>query len=392
MISSRLSSNDQLEALEQARMQPESENFAKTAAAPEPAERLSSTEIPDVVPVIDTPPQHSAPRRAINKAREIRHKMPKSLKLKLKILLSIAMVGSLPLMLKIDPAKTWQAVIHTNPWLLGITALAFISTIIFSARRWQLLTNALGFRKPFWELCRYCYVGLFFNLFLPSTVGGDFSRCYYVSKGTEKYGDALYSVLADRASGIAVLFITATIGILLGPGARDLPWQLKWPVFLGCFGLFCVMPFMPKITAKLFKEGHFVRNQFNNDRAKILWGDKKLVASTLAWSMFTQLLMVACHIGVALALGLADKIPIWYYFVFYPCVAVLGFVTPSFNGIGIREWAYTYFLMHCGVDRTSALTYALMWLALTTLLGLVGGVVYVGAKLAPPPPQNDEED
>jgi hypothetical protein len=33
-----------------------------------------------------------------------------------------------------------------------------------------------------------------------------------------------------------------------------------------------------------------------------------------------------------------------------------------------------------------------MWLALTTLMSVVGGVVYVGAKLAPPPPRDDDED
>ena len=56
---------------------------------------------------------------------------------------------------------------------------------------------------------------------------------------------------------------------------------------------------------------------------------------------------------------------------------MLGFVTPSFNGIGIREWAYTYFLTLTGVDKAHALTYAIMWLGLNTLSSLVGGLVYL---------------
>jgi uncharacterized membrane protein YbhN (UPF0104 family) len=351
--------------------------------------QLETAEFPDALPVVDAPVPQSMPRRAINKAREIRHSMPKSLKLKIKIFISVVMFGSLPLLLKVDPQKTWQAATHANLWLLAATAALFISTIIISARRWQILTRALGFQKRFWELCKYCYVGMFFTLFLPSTVGGDFSRCYYISKGTEKYAEAFYSVIADRASGIAVLFATATLGLLLGPGARELPWQLKWPIFAGTFALFCVMPFMPLLTRKLLGETNWIARQFNGPHAQVFWKDKKLVVAALAWSFLTQFMMVLCHIGVGLALGLGDKVPTYYYFVFYPCVAVLGFVTPSFNGIGIREWAYTYFLMMSGVDRDSALTYALIWLALTTLLSLVGGVVYVGSKLAPPPPQED---
>jgi len=187
-----------------------------------------------------------------------------------------------------------------------------------------------------------------------------------------------------------VLFASATIGICLSPGARELPWQLKWPVLVGAVGLFCVMPFMPALTRRVLGDSHWITRQFNNSSAQVFWKDKRLVLATLCWSLFTQLIMVCCHIGVAAALGIADKLPLWYYFVFYPCVAVLGFVTPSFNGIGIREWAYTYFLVLMHVERATALTYALMWLALTTLLSLVGGMVYVGAKLAPPPAQEED--
>lgn len=300
------------------------------------------------------------------------------------------MFAALPLFLKIDLNKTWQAVLNTNPWMLGLTALLVVSTMVLNARRWQIIASALGFKKPFGELVEYCYVGMFFNLFLPSTVGGDFSRCYYISKGTGKYKDALFSVLADRASGIAVLFASASLGILLSPGARDLPFQLKLPIFGGTIALFLIMPFMPKLTRKLLGDGNWITRQFNNSNAQIFWQDKKLVAAAIGWSLVTQFIMVCCHFGVASALGIADKLPLWYYFVFYPCVAVLGFVTPSFNGIGIREWAYTYFLVLMKVDQATALTYALMWLALTTLLSLVGGVVYVLAKLAPPPPQEED--
>ncbi|HIA54480.1 MAG TPA: hypothetical protein EYN91_20740, partial [Candidatus Melainabacteria bacterium] len=113
---------------------------------------------------------------------------------------------------------------------------------------------------------------------------------------------------------------------------------------------------------------------------KVYWHDRKLVLSALFLSVVLQLVIVLCHLTIGLALGLT-QIPIWYYFVFYPCVAVLGFVTPSFNGIGIREWAYTYFLTFIGVDNSHALTYAMMWLALTTLSSLVGGIVYFAGHL-----------
>jgi glycosyltransferase 2 family protein len=371
MISTRIIKSPSPAASAEKSMHSESENIIEMTA-PVPAIGLSM------------------PRRVINKAREIRHRLPKSLKLKLKIFFSLVMFAALPLFLKIDPQRTWTTITQTNLWILGLTAFVVVATTALNARRWQILAAALGISKPFLELAEYYYVAMFFNLFLPSTVGGDFSRCYYVSKGTGKIADAFYSVLADRASGIAVLFASATVGILLSPGAKDLPWQLKMPVFAGAFGLFIVMPFMPVLSRRILGESNWVTRQFNNSNAQVFWRDKSLVAAAIAWSVFIQVIMVGCHFGIAAALGIADKLPIWYYFVFYPCVAVLGFVTPSFNGIGIREWAYTYFLMLMGVERPAALSYALLWLAVTTLLSLVGGVVYVGAKLTPPPPQEED--
>ncbi|MBX9722063.1 MAG: flippase-like domain-containing protein, partial [Candidatus Obscuribacterales bacterium] len=209
------------------------------------------------------------------------------------------------------------------------------------------------------------------------------------SKGTGMHKEGFYSVLADRASGIAVLFLCATLGILLSSGGAALPWQLKWPIFAGTFGTFVVLPFMPVLSKKLLGERNWITRQFNESAATIFWKDKTLIPVSLTWSFVSQLILVFCHIGVGLSLGL-NNIPLWYYFIFYPSVAVLGFITPSFNGIGIREWAYTYFLVMVGVDKSHALTYALMWLGLTTFSSLLGGIVYAAAHMNPPPEQLEE--
>lgn len=328
------------------------------------------------------------PKAMVHKASEVRKRIPKSLKVQLKIGFSIILFASLFMFGKVDLHKTWEALLHTNPWIIGATTTLFLSTIVVQAKRWQAIATKMGFKRSLVDMVRYYYVGMFFNLFLPSTVGGDFTRCYYLSKGEGKYGRAFYSVMADRASGIAVLFLSATLGILLSAESSALPWQMKLPIFGGTFGLFCVMPFLPWMAKKVLGPNNWVARQFNESSLNILWTDKGLIGQALVWSIVAQLLMVVCHIGVGMALNL--NVPLWYYFIFYPAVAVLGFVTPSFNGIGIREWAYTYFLMMVGVDRPHALTYALLWLALTTFSSLVGGLVYAASHMSPPPAQNDE--
>jgi uncharacterized membrane protein YbhN (UPF0104 family) len=164
---------------------------------------------------------------------------------------------------------------------------------------------------------------------------------------------------------------------------------LKWPIYAGTVAVFGVLPFAPKLSRILLGERNWITRQFNDSPASVYWKDKRLMLVCLTWSVVLQLIMVGVHIALGLALGLT-QVPLWYYFVFYPSVAVLGFITPSFNGIGIREWAYTYFLTMMGVDRAHALTYAIMWLGLTTLISLVGGLVYVGGHFKVPPKQIEE--
>lgn len=310
-------------------------------------------------------------------------RVPQRTKTQLKLVFSAVLFAGLFLFGKIDVSRSLQIAMQADFWCLGAAALLFLFTAFINAMRWKLLSHAVGFERSVLELTKYCFVGAFFNLFLPSTVGGDFSRSYYLSKGTGRYHHALYSVMADRVLGIAVLFLFASVGILLGPGGEMLPWQLKAPVFLGTIGIFVLVPLMPRLTLLILGDSHPIARRLNNSVSLVYWRDRQLVGLAIGQSIFMQVVMVLAHIAVGLAIGLTH-IPVWYYFIFYPSVAVLGFVTPSFNGIGIREWAYTYFLTMMGVEKSHAVTYAVIWLGLITFNSLVGGLVYLLSHLRPP--------
>jgi glycosyltransferase 2 family protein len=304
--------------------------------------------------------------------------LPDSVKVKLKIGISLLMFASLFLLGKFDLSKSWAAAKNADFHFLLLAAILFLLSTFLNAHRWRLLAAAVDLNRPYLQMVQYCFVGLFFNLFLPSTVGGDVSRCYYLSKGTHHYKKAFYSVMADRVIGVSVLFLFASVGLTLGPGGAQLPWQLKLPIFAGTALIFCVLPFAPWLARRLLGPENAINRRLKNSAIMAYWQDKGLIFKSIVLSVLLQIIIVGCHVAIGLSLGLAS-IPLWYYFVFYPSVAVLGFVTPSFNGIGIREWAYTYFLTHspANIDNSHALTYAIMWLGLITLNSLVGGLVYL---------------
>ena len=143
--------------------------------------------------------------------------------------------------------------------------------------------------------------------------------------------------------------------MFFGPGSGELPLQMKVPIMLGTIGIFVGIPLLPTLSQMILGKQHWITQRFMNSAFKVYWHDKKLIGLSLAQSMGLQVVLVGMHVLIGLSLGLT-QVPVWYYCVFYPLVAVLGFVTPSFNGIGVREGAYTYFLMLpiAGVDKTHA--------------------------------------
>ena len=94
-----------------------------------------------------------------------------------------------------------------------------------SAVRWTTLARPLGIQTPFADMVCYFLIGMFFNLFAPSTVGGDVSRVYYLVQDEQAHAagrsvttvHAAMSVLMDRAIGMVVLVWLGAVGLLLFP-------------------------------------------------------------------------------------------------------------------------------------------------------------------------------
>src|ERR1041385_7584037 len=85
---------------------------------------------------------------------------------------------------------------------------AYMIGKILTAIRWALLARPLGFRQRLKEFIAFYYIGMFFNLFAPSTLGGDAGKIFYLTRDqggsgrAEIAARALVSILADRAIGM----------------------------------------------------------------------------------------------------------------------------------------------------------------------------------------------
>src|SRR5207245_470762 len=101
---------------------------------------------------------------------------------------------------------------------------------VTSALRWQLLARPLGFPGTLGRFTAIYFIGTYFNLFLPTSVGGDVLRAWYVDRGSGRKVDALLSVFVDRLNGFLVLLGIAGVAAFFSPAVRVGLWGCEVPL------------------------------------------------------------------------------------------------------------------------------------------------------------------
>lgn len=244
------------------------------------------------------------------------------------------------------------------------------------AWRWLLLARVVNLDGTWPRFVRYYYVGMFFNLFLPTGVGGDVYRCYYVARSSADWKRAIVSVLADRGVGFVTLSVIAVVAALAFGRVSFPPW-IGWALGAGALGLVAL------VAVGLAARGPFAAIRAALPMVAEFFKRPGLLAFVTVLSFVLQTLVVVVNIFNAMALKL--EVPVVFYFILIPLIAVATMIPVSLNGLGVREGAFVFFLSQVGVSQEQALSLALLWLAVLIASGLIGGLVWM-ATPAPPKP------
>ncbi len=254
-------------------------------------------------------------------------------------------------------------------WMLGV--LFFIALCTMAASRWFIISTSLGFTGTWFTYVGYYFIGQFFNLFLPTSIGGDVFKIHYISRGRPKKMMGTYSVMADRFFGLAAMLLMGGFSVLIGP-ADMLPAQFRWVLYLAAIGvlaLFCFMPLGHGLVKK-------IKPQFGDklEALLIIWKHPLTFSKIIGLSVALNCILVSILILLATNLGL-DLHPT-YYFAIFPLTAAVTILPVSFNGIGLREGAFIFFLSLQDVTLNLALTLSLSLFAIQCSGGIVGGIAY----------------
>lgn len=256
--------------------------------------------------------------------------------------------------------------------------------------RWMWLSRPLGFQQSLGRFTSIYFVGMFFNLFLPTSVGGDAVRAVYLANGSGRKLPAILSVLLDRLSGVIVLIALACVAAACSP--VELPPQFRFAIFgLGscaALGLLC-LPLLAKLV-HVFPERNKIRKLIERTRDSfgLLRSRPGLLLGTTMLSIVVQILNAVLVWMVGLAINL--DVPPIYYGVAAPMVTLVTLIPISLNGMGLREGGMVLFLGPAGATAANAVTLAFLWFLVQTTTSLFGAGVYLIGHFHRPEVLSDE--
>jgi len=284
-------------------------------------------------------------------------------------------------------------------FLAAVAVYTGVQTL--SAFRWYLLLKPVNITTSFARIFALFYLGMYFNFFLPSSIGGDFFKVYYLNKETGRLSASTASVFVDRDIGMGGLLVVALVAAAWG-GTRVPPGDgvLLAPIF-ALIGLAFVAANFALFYRPTYKVLHRLLRMFRMRRAdekveslfesvNSYRGKWRLAAVALLISLGVQVGCVIVNMLAAQAIGLQTKNGWVDYLVFIPAIGLIGMIPLSVNGAGWREASYILLFTSVGAEAHQAATLSLLWLGVMVVTSLPGGLIYIveGRKANADPPKS----
>lgn len=249
--------------------------------------------------------------------------------------------------------------------------------------RWKTLLGAMGLNPGLSRIITAICGGLFFNTFLPSTIGGDVFRTMDLFSHTKQGSKILASVFLDRLSGFIGLMTIAFFSLLVGfKLINDNVIIISVAILFGIFLFICAIVFSRRIFKRIFSLLEFLKaKEFSDKLYKFhsaimeLRGNPKVLLQNLFISLLIQIGSVFSFYFLGLSLHINLKII--HFLVVVPVIGAITVLPISIAGLGLRDSSTIIYLGRLGVAREAAFSLSLLTFLLTTVIGILGGLIYV---------------
>jgi uncharacterized protein (TIRG00374 family) len=291
-----------------------------------------------------------------------------------------------------DPQKI--ADVFSNIWHDGgflfviIASFVFIFALSLFALRWQVLVKGYNLIIPTTDLFKFYLIGLFFNNFLPTAIGGDVIRIYHFIKKSGERTLGFASVMTERLFGI-----TGTLLLTLG-SLLFLLDELQSPLILVIavsllliIIMFILLIFNDRFMTWLVKVMSLVKILRLGERiikfldaVRFFRNTKRVFVKILIYSIVAQSLVIIMTYFLARSLNM--QVSFAYIFLVVPVTFLLTML-PSINGIGFREGGFVILLGKVGISKAAAISLSFLAILIPMIISVWGGILFLMQKNIP---------
>jgi glycosyltransferase 2 family protein len=283
---------------------------------------------------------------------------------------------------EVDLQSVGGVLAHANlAWLILGVAVNLLS-VGLASWRWQRILAGLGVVKRLPQVLRLVLVGAFFNMFLPSSVGGDVMKMVLIAPDVSRREMAVSSVLMDRVIGLAVTIGVGLVAVLLLPSVWGEPAviaTLAMAVVIFCAGMVTIFNRgMIDLAGRLIP--HFIWARVGpiilriHESLMVIGRSPRILLETSGISVLRQIaicLSVYCA-GLGFGLGL----PPLAYFATVPIAVAITALPVAINGLGLQDNALIFLLATVGLGAAQALSLSIFLHVLRNGTGLLGGLLF----------------
>ena len=291
--------------------------------------------------------------------------MKKTLTMLLKVF-----VSSLLLVLIVKKAGAGSVLLRMrsmNAWLFLLSSALYVLMSWIVALRWRILLDG---RYRVSRLFSLHMIGNFFNTILPSSMGGDAVKAYYLYRESKQAGTSFGSVFLDRYMGLLARLVLGLASCAIAfPQLKTIGMQWAIPA------LFVAFTAGTLIVLRLRIGGRFDAVSAFYDYVRDRLENRQVLLKTFLLSLVIQTLLILMVATSAWSIG--QILSFAELFVLVPIIMTLMIIPLSISGFGVREGAFVLLFSLTGIPPAVSVSISFLWFLATAAASLIGLVEYL---------------
>lgn len=272
---------------------------------------------------------------------------------------------------------------NTNYLLLCCAILFTLAVVFVSALKWFYLSKAAGLNNSLRELFCYFIIGRYFNLILPSSIGGDLVRIHLQGQSQNNKAASAAIVFIDRLTGLMTLVLLVALVAIFYTHTLSDNWAIIALIFsLSCIAILLFVMLNQKSHTKISlainkypKLTPFV-NKYHKFRVNVLQFKTKPHALLFAFFLSIAFYATAIINVWLCALVFDSTLSLYTFCLAVPIIMLIMNLPISIGNVGLLEFSHILILGLFGISSSVALSAVLLIRLKSLVVAVLGWLLY----------------